>query len=174
MKKCLILSLFAFICSFSHGQREFPSVTTETITGKEVVVPDAFRGKFAFIGVGTSKRAEDELRTWQVPVYNKFVAKTGLMDDMYNVELCFLPLFTGAMKAAKSKVVKKLRENNEKPVLDHVYIYAGNRGPFDDLGLTDRGEPYFFLIDPDGRIAWSGKGSFKQRYLDDMEEILSQ
>jgi len=147
---------------------------TETIEGEIVEVPDAFEGSFVFIGVGTGKKAEDELKTWQIPVYNKFIAKTGLMDEMYDVKVCFLPLFTGAMKLAKNDVVKKLKENNERLILDHVYVYSGERGPFNDADIGDKKTPYFFLLNPKGEILWAGKGTFKQAYFDKIEEILSQ
>ena len=97
------------------------------------MVPGQFKGRFVFIGVGGSKKAEDDLRSWQNPVYNKFIAKTGLMDNMYDVEVCFLPLFTGAAKASKNQVIKKLEQNNEKLVLDHVYVYSGKKNPLRSL-----------------------------------------
>jgi len=165
-----------FIVPFQQlpAQKIFPSVSTETIQGEVVNVPDAFEGQFSFIGVGTGKKAEDDLRSWQVPVYNKFVAKTGLMDEMYDVKVCFLPLFTGAMKAAKSQVVQKLKKNNEQLVLDNVYVYSGAREPFEQFGIDDKKQPYFYLLNPKGQVVWQGKGSFKQAYFDRIEEILSQ
>ncbi|MCZ4408974.1 hypothetical protein O3Q51_09155 [Cryomorphaceae bacterium 1068] len=156
------------------AQNSFPAVTTETIHGETVNVPGAFEGSFVLIGVGTGKKAEDDLKTWQVPIYNKFIAKTGLMDGLYDVKVCFLPLFTGAMKMAKNQVVQKLQENNEKLVLDHVYVYSGEREPFIDFGIEDKKQPYFYLLNPKGEIVWKGVGAFKQSYFDRMEEILSQ
>lgn len=169
-----IISFLFCLLTIHIFAQSFPSVETEKIGGEAVRVPAAFEGKYALIGIGTSQRAEDELRTWQVPVYNKFIAKTGLMDKLYDVEVCFLPLFTGAMRAARGKVVEKLKENNEKLILDHVYVYSGDRSPFIEFGVEDKKEPYFFLLNPDGIVVWSGKGRFKQEYFDRMEEILSQ
>lgn len=77
-------------------------------------------------------------------------------------------------EGGKKNVVKKILENNEKLVLDHLYIYSGEMEPFKSVGIEDRSEPYFFLLDADGRVVWSGSGSFRQEYLDRMEEILSQ
>lgn len=169
--------LFLILSAFSEmlfAQNSFPSVITETIQGETVNVPQAFEGSFVFIGIGTGKKAEDELKTWQVPVYNKFIAKTGLMDNMYDVKVCFLPLFTGAMKMAKNQVVQKLQENNEKLILDNVYVYSGEREPFVNFGVDDKKQPYFYLLNPKGEVVWEGKGSFRQIYFDRIEEILSQ
>lgn len=169
----LVILIFAFT-GWLSAQKAFPSVATETIEGDAVLVPEVFEGSYVFVGVGTGKKAEDELRTWQVPVYNKFVAKTGLMDNMYDVKVCFLPLFTGAMKMAKNQVVQKLKQNNESLILDHVYVYSGEREPFSDLGMENKKQPYFYLLNPDGQVVWEGKGAFKQTYFDRIEEILSQ
>ncbi len=167
----LLLSLNA-ISLFGQKKIKFPTVSTEMISGREVTFPDAFAGKYALVGIGTSKKAEKELRTWQVPVYNKFVLKTGLMDAMYQVEIAFLPLFTGAAQVAKNQVIKDLKATNEALVLDHLYIYSGNRAPFTEIGVEDKTEPYFLLIDAEGRIIWRAEGAFKQAYLDQVEEIL--
>ncbi len=151
----------------------FPSVETEMISGQIVNLPGDFSQEFVLVGIGTSKKAEDDLRTWQTPIYNKFVAKTGMMDDMYDVQVCFLPLFTGASKAAKPKVMKRLKENNESLVVDHLYVYAGDRAPFKEFGLTQRSTPYFFLLNRDGVVLWQAKGDFRQSYFDEIEDILS-
>jgi len=166
--------LVLFAISNPINAQEFPSIETEKLTGETVKVPDSFEGFYTLIGVGTSKKAEDELRTWQAPVYNKFIAKTGLMDDMYNVKVCFLPLFTGIAKAGKNKVVKKLKANNESVVYDHLYIYSGSREPFNHFGIDDKSTPYFYLLDKTGKVIWRSEGRFRQKYIDEIEEKLIQ
>lgn len=172
----LIIAIFSLTVHLAFAQvgKGFPQIETETISGKVVKLPSEFSGTHSLIGIGTSKKAEQHLRTWQAPVYNKFVAKTGLMDEMYDVQIGFLPLFTGASRMAKDKVVKKLKENNEKLVLDHVYVYSGNREPFKSIGIEDKTEPYFLLLDAEGKILWYTAGKFRQKYLDEIEDILNK
>ncbi len=169
------IALIAGMASvFAQVGNTFPRIETEKLDGKSVVFPEAVSGNFALIGIGISKSAEEELRTWQSPVYNKFIAKTGLMDDMYNVDVAFMPVFTGASQVAKNKVVKKLRENNESLVYDHLYIYSGSADPFRDMEINDRREPYFLLLNTDSKVVWSAKGKFKRSYFSEIEEILTQ
>ena len=172
----LIIAIFSFFVHFAFGQvgQKFPAIETETISGKAVKIPSEFSGTYSLIGIGTSKKAEEHLRTWQTPVYNKFVRKTGLMDQMYDVKIGFLPLFTGAARMAKDKVVKKLKENNEKLVMDHVYVYSGEREPFKSIGIEDKTEPYFLLLDANGKVVWYTSGKFRQKHLDEIEEVLNQ
>lgn len=175
-QKWFSLVIFFFLMAPAFGQvnEKFPTVETERVNGEKIEIPSAFAGKYTFIGVGTSKKAEDQLRTWQNPLYQKFVAKTGLMDDMFDVELCFLPLFTGASRMAKDKVIRKLRENNEALIIDNVYVYSGEREPFTGIGIDDKSEPYFYLLDKSGVIVWTATGAFRQKYIDQIESILTQ
>jgi len=163
-----------FVPTLLLGQVQFPSVSVEHLTGETIQLPRDFEGKYCLIGMAARKRSEEELKTWQMPIYNKFILKTGLMDNLFDVQVCFLPLFTGAMKLAKNKVVQKLKENNEELVLDHVYVYLGDFKPFEQIGVTDKKTPYFYLLSPDGGVVWSGHGAFRQQYFDEIEEILTQ
>jgi hypothetical protein len=175
-KKVVFIASAVFLAFSTKAQvgEVFPSIETEMISGEKVILPQNFEGKYVLMGIGTSKKAEEDLKTWQQPIYNKFIAKTGIMDDMYNVEVCFIPLFTGTAQMAKSKVIKKLKENNEPMVINHVYIYSGAREAFASVGVDERSEPYFILVDGSGRIVWIEQGHFKQSYFDDVEAILTR
>lgn len=153
--------------------KPFPIIETVKISGETVSLPERIGEGFSLIGMGRSKKAEDALRTWEAPVYNKFIAKTGLMDDMFDVGVYFIPIFTGATRAAKGKIIDKLRENNEALVMDHLYIYSGNSEPFDKIALDDKSEPCFVLVNEMGKIVWSARGAFKQKFLDEIEAILT-
>jgi hypothetical protein len=179
MKKLWILILVIGIGALTgtidaQVGKTFPQVEVENLDGEVFTLPSHFSKTYTLVGIGTSKKAEEDLRTWQTPIYNKFIAKTGFMDEMYDVEICFLPLFTGASKAAKASVVKKLKENNESLVLDHVMIYAGSREPFEGIDADGKSEPVFVLLDEAGKILWTAKGSFRQAHLDRVEEILTR
>ncbi|MCA1762362.1 MAG: hypothetical protein ABR574_03620 [Cryomorphaceae bacterium] len=174
----LILTSLAIMAGVALclGQKgnTFPGIETEKLDGSTVRFPGHVSGGFALVGIGMSKKAEEELRTWQTPVYNKFVAKTGLMDDMYDVDIAFMPIFTGASKVAKNKVVKKLQENNESLVYNYLYIYSGAREPFYDLGIDSKKEPFFLLLNAESEVVWFATGKFRRLYFEEIEGILTQ
>ncbi len=168
----LILSVFRISAQTPAGA-VFPLMETEDLEGNEVNLPEVFQKEYALVGLARSKKAEDDLRSWQKPVYNKFVAKTGMMDAMFDVDVFFIPVFTGASKAAKGKVVKKLKENNEPLVRDHLLVFSGSSDPLDDLGMNDKKQPYFFLIDEAGKVVWSAQGKYRQKHIDALEAVLT-
>ncbi len=168
-----LLFVFTSFSGFSQVGKSFPQVPLEDVHGTEYQSENLFGKGFVLIGIGTSQKAENELRTWQVPVFNRYITKTGLMDQMYDVKVWFIPLFTGASQISKPNVVKKLRENNEKLVIDNLLIYSGPREPFNEFGVDDKKEPYFLLIGADGRVKWAARGIFQQKYIDQIQEVLS-
>lgn len=177
MHKLLFSSAFIF-CFFplfaqNPAGTAFPLMETEDLQGNEVILPEAFEKKHALVGLARSKKAEEDLRSWQRPIYNKFVAKTGMMDAMFDVEVFFIPVFTGASKAAKGKVVKKLKENNDPLVRDHLLVFSGSTEAMDALGMDDKKQPYFFLIDSEGEVIWSAKGKYRQNHMDEIEVLLT-
>lgn len=176
MKSVWILVLCGLFESFAAAQSftVFPQLNAEDLSGKEVILPKVTTASHTLIGMATTKKAEESLRTWQNPVYQKFIAKSGMMDQMFNVDVYFVPVFTGAAKAAKGKVVKKLKENNEALVVDHLLIYAGAKDPLDRLEMDDKKLPFFYLVDSNGHVVWRAEGSFKRKYLDEIEGVLSR
>jgi hypothetical protein len=172
--KYILFAVLTTVFSRALGQSTFPSIEVEKLSGKEVLLPSDLDSPYSLVGLALSKKAEEDLRTWQNPVYNKFIAKTGLMDEMFNVDVLFIPVFTGANKMAKGKVIKKLKENNESLVFDNLYIYSGSKEPFSEIGVDENSEPYFLLMDKAGKILWRAAGTFRQSHLDEIEEILMQ
>lgn len=148
---------------------------TETLDGEEVKLPEEITGKYTLIGLAYSKKAEEDLNSWQVPTYNKFVAKTGLMDDMFDVGLFFIPMFTGAKKMVKDKIIREIEDNTDSRVRKNILIYSGEADPVKEaLKLREKDQPYFFLLNPQGKIVWRGSGRFKQSYFDEIEAILTR
>lgn len=175
MKNLILLLTVLLMGLHSSAQlgMAFPPLSTEDLNGREVKLPKPTDATHTLIGMATTKKAEVALRTWQNPVYQKFIAKTGLMDQMFEVDVYFVPVFTGAAKAAKGNVVKKLKENNESLVADHLLIYAGDKAPFEELDMGDKKNPTFYLVDAKGKIVWEAEGNFKAKYLEEIEALLS-
>lgn len=98
---------FAFAVHAQTGS-EFPELTGETLSEEVLTIPTDTRGKYTLVGLASSEKAEEFLRGWYEPVYNKFIAKTGMFDDMFDVNVFFVPMFSGSKKIGKGKVMKKI------------------------------------------------------------------
>src|ERR1700754_2543473 len=135
----------------------FPAMTAETVDDKKVVLPESVLGKYTLIGMAYSKKSEDELNSWFQPVFSKFIQKSkGLMSDFqYDVNVYFVPMFTGVNAAATGTAKRKATKNIDPQLLPYVLFYIGELKTYKDaLDFEKKHIPYFFVLDPQGKIVF--------------------
>jgi hypothetical protein len=178
MKK--LFPLFVLLISFNLTQAQvigkmFPSMEAETMEDKKWVIPADTKGKYTLVGLAYSKKSEDDLNSWFSPVYNKFVRKTtGLLEGMgYDVNVFFVPMFTGVNAAAAGTAKKKALKNIDPILFPHILFYKGELKPYKEaLDFEKRDIPYFFVLDPEGKIVFATSGPFTEDKLDEVEESI--
>lgn len=171
---CLMAPLLAWA---QPTGKPFPALDAETVEDQKVTLPEHTRGKYTLLGLAYSKKAEDELNTWFSPVYNKFVRKAdGLMAGMgYDVNVYFVPMFTGVNAAATGTAKKKAIKNVDPQLLPHILFYKGELKPYKEaLDFEKRDTPYFFVLDTEGKIVYATSGAFSQSKLDEIEDSIQE
>ena len=91
--------------------KDFPTLSGETLQGGEISIPESSKGKPTIVGMAYSPKAEDALRTWFNPAYDKFIIKSGMFDDMYDVNVYFIAMFTGVKQTVMNNSKKKMRKS---------------------------------------------------------------
>lgn len=173
-----ILLLFFALIAYNLGMAQvgdaFPTLSGETLDDRMLTIPEDTDGKFTLVALASSEKAEEFLRGWYEPVYNHFIAKTGMFDDQFDVNVFFVPMFTGGQKIGKNKVMSSMKkESKSDELFPHVLFYEGDLKLYQDaLHMTKKDLPYIFLIDPDGEIAFATSGYFNQDKMDAIDEIL--
>jgi hypothetical protein len=151
----------------------FPMLVGQTLTDKVIDLPDGIKGKYALVALARSKDAEPELESWVTPVYNKFIAKTGMMDDMYDIHTFFIPMFTGVRKGAMEDVMKRMKAKSSEEIAPHVLFYKGDAEPITEpLRMENKARPYVYLLDKDGTILLRFEGRFKESFMDQIEKMI--
>ncbi|MEJ2004493.1 MAG: hypothetical protein P8X57_05905, partial [Cyclobacteriaceae bacterium] len=156
----------------SFGQvkgKSFPDMEAETIEDQVVSLPTDTQGKFTLLGLAYSKKSEDDLNTWFEPVYFKFIAENqGLFASFgYDVNVFFIPMFTGVKAAAAGSAKKKAAENIDPRLLPHVLFYKGDLKTYKDaLAFEKRDVPYFFVLDQSGKIVYATSGAYSDSKMD--------
>ncbi|MGY8954351.1 MAG: hypothetical protein ACKVJP_13415, partial [Flavobacteriales bacterium] len=79
----------------------------QLVDGKAIDLPESVQGNYTILGLSWSKIAEESFESWINPSWSKFVAKTGMLEEMYSVNLYFIPMFVGTKKAAMDKMKAK-------------------------------------------------------------------
>jgi len=166
--------------SFSFAQvvgKIFPDMTAETVEDKKVNLPTDTKGKYTLLGLAYSKKSEDELNSWFNPIFSKFIQKSkGLMSGFgYDVNVYFVPMFTGVNAAATGTAKKKAIKNVDPQLLPYILFYKGELKTYKEaLDFEKKDIPYFFVLDSDGKIVYATSGKFSQAKLDEIEESIEE
>jgi hypothetical protein len=172
-----LLFATAFLTSVSLADAPvgsiFPDMKAESLKDKNVSLPADVKGKFTLICLSWSEDAEPDLQTWYEPAYDKFIAKTGLMDDAFDVNLYFVPMFTGAKASAADNAKKRMKTEVQADIQPHILIYKGEVDNYKDkLKMTDKKKPYIFLLDKEGKIVYATSGAFTEEKMDAIDELI--
>ncbi len=169
------LNLFALSVSAQVVGKTFPDMVAETVEDKRVNLPTDTKGKFTLLGLAYSKKSEDELRTWFEPIFSKFVQKPeGLLAGMgYDVNVFFIPMFTGINAAAEGTAKRKAMKNLDPQLFPYILFYKGELKTYKEaLDFERRDIPYFFVLNTEGKIVYATSGAFSDSKLDAIEEVI--
>jgi hypothetical protein len=153
----------------------FPDMEAETVEDKKVKLPHDVKGKYTLLGLAYSKKSEDELNSWFQPVFEKFVQKTtGLMAGFgYDVNVYFVPMFTGVNAAATGTAKRKAIKNVDPQLLPYMLFYKGELKPYKEaLDFEKKDIPYFFVLDANGKIIHATSGRYTDDKMDKIETVL--
>lgn len=178
----MIRSAFLIVLAVGIGQlkaqvvgKTFPDMEAETVEDKVVKLPADVQGKHTLLGLAYSKKSEDELNSWFQPVFEKFIQKNkGLFEGFgYDVNVFFVPMFTGVNAAATGTAKRKAIKNVDPQLLPYILFYKGDLKPYKDaLDFEKKDIPYFFVLDPSGKIVYATSGRYSVKKLDEVENVL--
>jgi hypothetical protein len=152
--------------------KKFPAMIAETVEDKQVSLPESVGGKYTLLGLAYSKKSEEDLGTWFQPVFEKFIQKsTGLLAGFtYDVNVYFVPMFTGVNAAATGTAKKKAAKSIDPQLLPYILFYKGELKPYKEaLDFEKKDIPYFFVLDPTGKIVYATSGKYTDAKMDEVE-----
>ena len=168
MKYLLVIATILFLSPQLYAQVErktFPDMEAETIGDEVLTLPEDIRGKITLVGLAFSKKSEKDLNTWLSPVYNAFLrqkssnAPSLFASAAYDVNVYFIPMFTGLKVVAAGMAKNKAVENIDKLLHPYILFYKGKLKPYRKaLDLSEKNVPYFFVIDEQGEIIYATSG----------------
>ena len=167
------LTLCIYVTSTAQVKTTFPTLVGHTLEGTAIKLPEQPAKKFSIIGICFKRTAEEHLKTWITPMYETFVAKANGTDyfdvaNYYDVNYFFIPLISGFKKAAndfKASTQKDLWKNVIDCDTDIKLLKT-------ELKPSDDNEPYFFVIDLNGKITEIVSGKFTEAKMDKLQEAI--
>lgn len=187
MKKivaCILLTTWittAFKPAGGVEGKMFPSMQCENYNGKKVNLPVETKGKYTLLGMAFSNSAEDDLKTWINPIYNKFIVKVDAskadafdVHQDYDVNLYFIPMFTGLNQLTSKQSKEKIKSHTDKELYDYLLFYEGDKSYKEELNFEKKDIPYFFVLDKTGKIAYATSGKFDDKKLEKIIDIIEE
>lgn len=173
----IIISILFLMIQMAYAQvgQKFPDMNAETVDDVKVNLPSAVNGKYTLLGLAYSKKSEDDLNTWFQPVFEKFIQKTsGLLAGFtYDVNVYFIPMFTGVNAAASGTAKRKAAKNIDPQLLPYILFYRGELKPYKEaLDFEKKDIPYFFVLDPQGKIVFATSGKYSDEKMSQVEDSL--
>lgn len=178
----LLLFLISSLTLKAQIGDRFPPMEAESLSNEMVNLPDDLKGKFTLIGLAFSKKAEDNLKTWFSPIWNQFIRehrKADFFATDYDINLFFIPMFTGHKTVAYQKMMKKVRTTTDSNLHPHILFYKGTMKTYKEaLGFKGKNVPYFYMMDETGKIVWQTSGAYSnpkmQEIIDHLDEALGE
>ncbi len=159
----------------------FPDMICEDYDGKVVNLPTDTKGKYTLLAVAFSSAAEADLKTWINPIYNKFIGKVDASQadvfDVsidYDVNLFFIPMFTGFNKLASQTSKDKIKSKTDKELYPYLLFYDGGKTYKDELDFKKRDIPYFFVLDKTGKVQYTTSGKYDDSKLEKILDIIEE
>lgn len=178
MKKLPMLCLIVILAMSAEAQitgKMFPDMEAETVEDKKIRLPNDTKGKYTLLGLAYSKKSEEDLNSWFQPVFEKYIQKTtGLLAGFsYDVNVFFVPMFTGINAAATGTAKRKAIKNIDPQLLPYVLFYKGELKPYkESLEFDKKDVPYFFVLDPNGKIVHSTMGRYSDDKMGEIEDVI--
>lgn len=167
-----LLLLMAQI-GFTQVGTVFPKIETYDLNEKKVSIPEDTKGKFTLIGVAFSEDAQQDLYSWSEPVYNNFLNENSLSSLVYDPNVHLILMFTGANQLIYNKAKKEITEGTDKTLRENVVLYKGKMEDYRDvLKMKNRKEPYFFVLDKNGKIIYATKGRYSKKELEAVGNLI--
>ena len=172
MKKTVMFYV-AFITFVNTWAQEVPVISGETINNIKINLPADLIGKYSLLCFASSSKAETDLQSWLDPVYQKFIAKTGIMDDMYDVNVFFIPVLTGTNFTFAGSMKKKFKENTQEDLQSHV-IFCNEEGKniLAALQMEKSETSHIFLLNKECKVVYRTTGRYTEEKFDLIDDLL--
>jgi len=176
--KILLISSLFFLSTvlLAQSNESFPVMEAETLSRKLINIPENLNGKYSLIGLAFSKKSEEYLNSWFQPAYNQFIykpEKPSLFAVQYDINLYFVPMFTGVKRPAYEKVMESVAKDIDPLLYPHVLFYKGAIKEYKEfLNFDGKEVPYFYVLDPLGNIVFSTSGKYTDAKMQQIVNIL--
>lgn len=147
MMRLLAACLFAY----TLGASPLPGVEGESLTGRKVLLPDAFQGEAAVVVWSFTREAGEQAEKWVAP----------LARDRVNVYSA--AVIEAAPRLIRPMIRAGMRRTSPKPLHDRfLCITRGEKSLRQALEVRNDKLPYVTLLSANGVVVWRHSGPYSE------------
>jgi hypothetical protein len=180
MKNLLHITPLLFLLFFTSSMKTdntFPHLECTDLHSKEVVLPTDIKGKYSILVLAASQKAESDLQSWMLPLFNDFIAdnsKNMFAREVYDVNTYFVPVFSGVAKATANNIKKKMLRGLDPLLQSHVLIYKGSANKlFQTLDLNKK-QAVLLILTKKGAIVQKISGGYTEEKMEQITEAIAK
>jgi len=84
-----------------------------------------------------------------------------------------VPMFTGVNAAATGTAKKKAAKDVDPQLLPYLLFYKGEIKSYKEaLDFEKKDIPYFFVLDPAGKIVYATSGKYTSEKMEELEAVI--
>lgn len=176
--KYILSTLLAMSFTWASAQvgDVFPLMEGESLRYDTINIPADLNGKYSLIALAFSKKSEEDLGSWFNPMYNQFLVEpdpNAFFSFEYDINLYIIPMFTGAKRAAYKGTMRKVQETVAPELQPYVLFYKGTLKDYKQaLNFDGKDLPYFYVLDPEGKIIYTTSGKYSRTKMQEIVDIL--
>jgi hypothetical protein len=151
----------------------FPQVSGITLDEKKLSIP-VKNNKYSVIAIAFHRDAEDQLKEWLNPLYDNFMVKDKKpgnfdMSDFYDVNFVFIPMINGF-----KRIADEFKSGTDKRFWQYILDTEKTdiKGLQKSLGVANNKEPYFFVLNKEGKVVAVEHGKFNKAKMSALEDAI--
>lgn len=169
--KLLTVLTVMSLTGLAQKGKMFPPIEGLTLDGKTIKIPIP-NGKETVVAMVFQRSAEDDQKKWLNPLHSTFASKEKSksphdMTESYDVNFVYIPVIGGL-----KKIYTEYKEGTDKGFWPYIMdtdktdmkLIAKN------MGISDKEQPYIFVLDKNGKILEVQSGKFSEDKMDKIEE----
>ncbi|MBS3817725.1 MAG: hypothetical protein KGY76_09215 [Candidatus Thermoplasmatota archaeon] len=131
-------------------EKKFPKIEGESLSGKEVTLPDDTEGEVILVAVAFKREAQGMIDSWMN--YFEELCEGKEAYELPVIESSFWKVFSGFIDSGMKSGIPEEKH-------DSVVTHYGDASDFKEtLGIEDKRLGYVFLLDENGRVVFKGEG----------------
>lgn len=173
MKKAILIFAITLFAHLAVRAQQMETVSGTTLDNKQVTIPVDVKGKYTLICFAAGTKSQKDLESWLDPVYQRYIAKTGIMDDAFDVNVFFIPLLKGANKSFEGTLKRKFADNTPLDLKSHVLFSDTPAEPLmASLQMSNPDIPYILLLNKEGSIIYRTNGAYTEEKFDAIDDLI--